>query len=129
MTENPNRKWWKRKEVVDQVADLRMMLNDFGVSATLTDVSASSSSTVKGVFDNGTELVEIGDIDVEATAQKFTWVYSDVSHAVESNTLAISGVTYKIAGPIIKDVSGNEATLILKDSWRIMLQNKFLIKL
>ena len=52
---------------MDQVADLRMMLNDFGVSATLTDVSASSSSTVKGVFDNGTELVEIGDIDVEAT--------------------------------------------------------------
>ena len=41
---------------MDQVADLRMMLNDFGVSATLTDVSASSSSTVKGVFDNGTEL-------------------------------------------------------------------------
>ena len=53
---------------MDLVADIRTMLNDFGVSATLTDVSASSSSTVKGVFDNGTELVEIGDIDVEATA-------------------------------------------------------------
>jgi len=39
---------------VDQVADLRMMLNDFGVFATLTDASASSSSTVKGIFDNGT---------------------------------------------------------------------------
>ena len=53
---------------MDQVADLRMMLNDFGVFATLTDSSASSLSTVKGIFDNGTELVEIGDIDVEATA-------------------------------------------------------------
>ena len=101
---------------MDQVADMRGMFNEFGVSATLTDVSASSSSTVKGVFDNGTELVEIGDIDVEATAPKFTCVYSDVSHAVENDTLAISGVTYKIAGSIIKDVSGNEATLILKDS-------------
>ena len=78
---------------MDQVADLRMMLNDFGVFATLTDVSASSSSTVKGVFDNGTELVEIGDIDVEATAPKFTCVYSDVSHAVENGTLAISGAS------------------------------------
>ena len=96
---------------MDQVADLRMMLNDFGVSATLTDVSASSSSTVKGVFDNGTELVEIGGIDVGATAPKFTCVYSDVSHVVENDTLAISGVTYKIAGSIIKDMSGNEATL------------------
>ena len=60
---------------MDQVADIRGMFNEFGVSATLTDVSASSSSTVKGIFDNGTELVEIGDIDVEATAPKFTCVY------------------------------------------------------
>ena len=34
---------------MDLVADIRMMLNDFGVSATLTDVSASTSITVKGI--------------------------------------------------------------------------------
>jgi len=40
---------------MDLVADIRMMLNDFGVSATLTDVSASTSITVKGIFSNESE--------------------------------------------------------------------------
>ena len=40
----------KDKKQMDLVADIRMMLNDFGVSATLTDVSASTSITVKGIF-------------------------------------------------------------------------------
>jgi len=42
---------------MDLVADIRMMLNDFGVSATLTDVSASTSITVKGIFLNESEEV------------------------------------------------------------------------
>ena len=44
------------------VTDIRMMLNDFGVSATLTDVSASTSITVKGIFSNESEEVDVGDI-------------------------------------------------------------------
>ncbi|MGY8817635.1 MAG: hypothetical protein ACKVHB_07700 [Pseudomonadales bacterium] len=33
---------------MNQSADIRAMLNDFGVSATLTDMSASTSTTVSG---------------------------------------------------------------------------------
>ena len=47
---------------MDLVADIRMMLNDFGVSATLTDVSESTSITVKGIFSNESEEVDVGDI-------------------------------------------------------------------
>jgi len=52
---------------MDLVADIRTMLNDFGVSATLTDVSASTSTTVKGIFSNESEEVDVGDIQVEVT--------------------------------------------------------------
>ena len=52
----------KGKKQMDLVADIRMMLNDFGVSATLTDVSASTSITVKGIFSNESEEVDVGDI-------------------------------------------------------------------
>jgi len=48
MTGNPNQKWLKRARNSDQSADIRAMLNDFGVSATLTDMSASTSTTVSG---------------------------------------------------------------------------------
>ena len=47
----------KGKKQMDLVADIRTMLNDFGVSATLTDVSASTSITVKGIFSNESEEV------------------------------------------------------------------------
>ena len=61
----------KGKKQVDQVADIRTMLNDFGVSATLTDVSASTSTTVKGIFSNESEEVDVGDIQVEVTEPHF----------------------------------------------------------
>ena len=88
---------------------------DFAISATFTDVSAGASSTVKGIFDNETALVDIGDVEVEATSPKFVCAYSDVSAAVEDDTFLINSVTYKVAGPIIKDESGSQATIILKD--------------
>ena len=47
---------------MDQASDIRTMLNDFGVSATLTDVSAGTSSTVKGIFSNESEEVDVGDV-------------------------------------------------------------------
>jgi hypothetical protein len=43
------------------------MLNDFDISAVLTDVSASTSTTVKGIFLNESEEVDVGDIQVEVT--------------------------------------------------------------
>jgi hypothetical protein len=101
---------------MDFVADIRTMLNDFGVSATLTDVSAGTSSTVKGIFSNESEEVDVGEVLVEVTEPHFNCVYADVSHAVENDTILISGTTYKIAGAIKKDISGYEAILILKNT-------------
>ena len=114
---NPEPKMVKKgRKQMDLVADIRTMLNDFGVSATLTDVSAGTSTTVKGIFSNESEEVDVGDVQVEITEPHFNCVYDDVSHAVENDTIVISGTTYKIAGAIKKDVSGYEAILILKNS-------------
>tara|TARA_B100001245_G_scaffold27446_1_gene17808 strand:+ start:84 stop:218 length:135 start_codon:yes stop_codon:yes gene_type:complete len=44
---------------VNQSADIRAMLNDFGVSATLTDMSASTSTTVSG-YSSPASHTEIG---------------------------------------------------------------------
>jgi|TARA_R100001530_G_C4289011_1_gene147520 hypothetical protein len=89
---------------------------DFAVSATLTDVSASTTSTIKGIFDNASALVEVGEIDIDETAPIFRCAYADVSSAVEDDTLQVDSVTYKIVGSVIRDVAGVDATLILKDS-------------
>ena len=88
---------------------------DFGVSATFTDVSAGSSSSVKGIFDNESALVEARGVEVESTAPIFICALSDVSSAVEDDTFLINSVTYKMAGPLIKDEVGRQATIILKD--------------
>jgi hypothetical protein len=101
---------------MDLVADIRKMLIDFGVSATLTDVSAGTSSTVKGIFSNESEEVDVGDVQVEISEPHFNCVYDDVSHAIENDTLLIGSTTWRIAGAIKKDVSGYEAILILKNS-------------
>jgi hypothetical protein len=89
---------------------------DWAVSATLGDVSAGTTSTVKGIFDNESALVEVGEIDIDETAPRFDCAYSDVSSAVEDDTLLVNSVTYKIVGSVIRDVTGDYATLILKDS-------------
>jgi len=88
---------------------------DFAVSATFTDVSAGSSSTVKGVFQNESANVEVGEIEVEATSPMFICALSDVSSAVENDTFVINSVTYKMAGSIIKDEVAQTATIMLKD--------------
>ena len=106
----------KGRKQMDLVADIRTMLNDFGVSATLSDVSAGTSTTIKGIFSNESEEVDVGDIQVEVTEPHFNCVYDDVSHAVENDTLLIGTTTWKIAGAIKKDISGYEAILILKNS-------------
>ena len=52
---------------MDQVVDIRTMLNNFDISAVLSDVSTSTSTTVKGIFSNESEEVDVGDIQVEVT--------------------------------------------------------------
>ena len=52
---------------MDQVVDSRTMLNNFDISGVLSDVSASTSTTVKGIFSNESEEVDVGDIQVEVT--------------------------------------------------------------
>ena len=52
---------------MDQVVDIRTMLNNFDISAVLSDVSASTSTTAKGIFSNESEEVDVGDIQVEVT--------------------------------------------------------------
>ena len=89
---------------------------DFAVAATLTDVSAGTSSIIKGNFNNESALIEVGEVDVEETAPSFECAYADVSAAVEDDTLLVDSVTYKIVGSVIRDVTGDYATLILKDS-------------
>lgn len=88
---------------------------DFAQSATFNDVSAGSSTTVKGIFENESANVEVGEIEIEATAPRFICALSDVTNAVENDTFEINSVTYKVAGPIIKDEAAQVATIILKD--------------
>ena len=52
---------------MDQVADIRTMLNDFDISPVLTYLGASTSTSVKGIFSNESEEVDVGDIQVEVT--------------------------------------------------------------
>ena len=96
------------------VADIRTMLNDFGVSATLTDVSAGTSTIVKGIFSNESEEVDVGDVQVEITEPHFNCVYEDVSHSAENDTLLIGSTTYKIAGAIKKMYQVTKQSLFLK---------------
>ena len=71
--------------------------DEFGSSATFTDVSAGTSSTVKGIFDKDQQEI-IGDSEVGLIEDvpKFHCKTSDVSSAVFDDTLAVNSVTYKI---------------------------------
>jgi hypothetical protein len=69
--------------------------NDFGVTATFT--RGSTVTTISGIFDN--DFVEVdtgGGVPFAMQQPRFLAKTSDVSAAVEDDTLAISGTTYKI---------------------------------
>ena len=71
--------------------------DDFGTSATFTDVSAGTSSTVKGMFDKDSqEIVGMSDVGIMEDVTTFHCVTTDVSSAVFDDTLLISSTTYKI---------------------------------
>ena len=71
--------------------------DDFGTSATFTDVSAGPSSTVKGMFDKDSqEIVGMSDVGIMEDVPTFHCVTTDVSSAIFDDTLVIDSTTYKI---------------------------------
>ena len=57
--------------------------DDFGSSATLTDVSAGTSSTIKGIFDKDQqEIIGDSEVGIIEDVPKFHCLTSDVSSAV-----------------------------------------------
>jgi len=71
--------------------------DDFGTSATFTDVSAGTSSTVNGMFDKDSqEIVGMSDVGIMEDVPTFHCVTTDVSSAIFDDTLLIDSTTYKI---------------------------------
>jgi len=70
--------------------------DDFASSATFTDVSAGTSSTVKGIFDKESVEQAIGEAGIIEEVPVFTCKTSDVSDATFNDTLVIDSVTYYI---------------------------------
>jgi len=80
---------------VESAADRAILLADFGQSATFTH--SSTTTTITGIFDN--DFVEVdmgGGVGVVSAEPKFFVRSSDVSTAVEDDTIVTGGVTYKI---------------------------------
>ena len=71
--------------------------DEFGASATFTDVSAGTSSTVKGIFDKDSqEIIGMSDVGIMEDVPTFHCVTTDVSSAIFDDTLVIDSTTYKI---------------------------------
>jgi|TARA_Y100000294_G_scaffold139889_1_gene133521 hypothetical protein len=79
--------------------------DDFAKSATFTDVSASSSSTVKGIFDKESIEQSVGEAGLIEEVPVFTCKSSDVSDATFDDTFVIDTVTYYIK-EILPDGTG-----------------------
>ncbi len=79
--------------------------DDFAKSATFTDVSASSSSTVKGIFDKESIEQSVGEAGLIEEVPVFTCKSSDVSDATFNDTFVIDTVTYYIK-EILPDGTG-----------------------
>ena len=70
--------------------------DDFASSATFTDVSAGTSSTIKGIFDKESVEQEVGEAGLIEEVPVFTCKTSDVSSATFNDTLVINSTTYYI---------------------------------
>lgn len=88
-----------------------LSVDDFGVSATFTH--SATTTTIRGIFDN--DFIEVdtgGGVGFALQQPKFVCRTSDVSTAVEDDTLVISAVTYKIK--VRQDDGTGMTTLILE---------------
>jgi hypothetical protein len=79
--------------------------DDFAKSATFTDVSAGTSSTVKGIFDKESVEQSVGEAGLIEEVPFFTCKSSDVSDATFNDTFVIDTVTYYIK-EILPDGTG-----------------------
>jgi len=82
---------------VESDADRAIFLSadDFGVSVTFT--RGATVTTIQGIFDN--DFIEVdagGGVPFAMQQPRFLARTLDVANAVEDDTLAISGTTYKI---------------------------------
>jgi len=81
----------------DTIRAIYFDTDEFGASSTFTDVSAGTSSTVKGIFDKDSqEIVGMSDVGLIEDVPTFHCVSTDVSSAVFDDTLLVNSVTYKI---------------------------------
>jgi len=79
--------------------------DDFAKSATFADVSAGTSSTVKGIFDKESVEQTVGEAGLIEEVPFFTCKSSDVSDATFNDTFVIDTVTYYIK-EILPDGTG-----------------------
>ena len=79
--------------------------DDFAKSATFADVSAGTSSTVKGIFDKESVEQSVGEAGLIEEVPFFTCKSSDVSDATFNDTFVIDTVTYYIK-EILPDGTG-----------------------
>ena len=70
--------------------------DDFAKSATFADVSAGTSSTVKGIFYKESIEQSLGEAGIIEEVPVFTCKSSDVSDATFNDTFVIDTVTYYI---------------------------------
>ena len=70
--------------------------DEFAKSATFADVSAGTSSTVKGIFDKESVEQSVGEAGLIEEVPVFTCKASDVSSATFNDTLVINSTTYYI---------------------------------
>ena len=70
--------------------------DDFASSATFNDVSAGTSSTIKGIFDKESIEQAVGEAGIIEEVPMFTCITSDVSSATFNDTLVIDSTTYYI---------------------------------
>jgi len=79
--------------------------DDFAKSATFADVSAGTSSIVKGIFDKESVEQSVGEAGLIEEVPFFTCKSSDVSDATFNDTFVIDTVTYYIK-EILPDGTG-----------------------
>mgnify|MGYP001160887804 FL=1 len=79
--------------------------DNFAKSATFADVSAGTSSTVKGIFDKESVEQSVGEAGLIEEVPFFTCKSSDVSDATFNDTFVIDTVTYYIK-EILPDGTG-----------------------
>ena len=81
------------------------LLEDWGVSSTFTDTSASSASTITAMLKREYFEESAGETTVQSSQPVAVVRTSDVSNVAHGDTLAVSGASYSI-GEVSPDNEG-----------------------